>query len=296
MIERLRSAIDRKLFSGDVIESSPQHFEEQIAAAAGYDCLILGGGDGTISQALPALTKAAVPLGILPLGTANDLARELGVAKLFSLQAPEKLLLHYQTAAAKQLSIWRLSYGAAFERSLLFSNYVSLGFDGEVMDDVARWRRARPGLFKLMGVPGNRAAYILAGLRHLPSPPFHFTECRDRANNESLLIPSELRTLFIANIQSALGFGKSSSLGSPFDSTLELIALPSVFSYLSFVLPAIGPRLALRQVNSGFELRGVSPRTRFQADGEEKPELTGQDLRIVFERTIPVLCQSSAVL
>jgi diacylglycerol kinase (ATP) len=41
------------------------------------DCVILGGGDGTISGAAIALRDTGLPLGILPLGTANDLARTL---------------------------------------------------------------------------------------------------------------------------------------------------------------------------------------------------------------------------
>jgi YegS/Rv2252/BmrU family lipid kinase len=43
------------------------------------DCVILGGGDGTMNRAAPALMENDVPFGILPLGTANDLARTLGI-------------------------------------------------------------------------------------------------------------------------------------------------------------------------------------------------------------------------
>jgi YegS/Rv2252/BmrU family lipid kinase len=42
-------------------------------------CIILGGGDGTLHAAAPALHETGLPLGILPLGTANDLARTLGI-------------------------------------------------------------------------------------------------------------------------------------------------------------------------------------------------------------------------
>ena len=43
------------------------------------DLVILGGGDGTISRALPVLLETSRPLGILPLGTANDFAHTLGI-------------------------------------------------------------------------------------------------------------------------------------------------------------------------------------------------------------------------
>ena len=44
-----------------------------------FDCVVLGGGDGTLNRAAPALMANRVPFGILPLGTANDLARTLGI-------------------------------------------------------------------------------------------------------------------------------------------------------------------------------------------------------------------------
>jgi YegS/Rv2252/BmrU family lipid kinase len=43
------------------------------------DLVILGGGDGTLNAAAPALIDTGLPMGILPLGTANDLARTLDI-------------------------------------------------------------------------------------------------------------------------------------------------------------------------------------------------------------------------
>jgi YegS/Rv2252/BmrU family lipid kinase len=47
--------------------------------ARGIDLVVIGGGDGTLNAAAPALVETGLPLGILPLGTANDLARTLGL-------------------------------------------------------------------------------------------------------------------------------------------------------------------------------------------------------------------------
>ncbi len=47
--------------------------------AEGCDAIVIGGGDGTVNGALPALIAAGRPLGILPFGTANDLALTLGI-------------------------------------------------------------------------------------------------------------------------------------------------------------------------------------------------------------------------
>lgn len=43
------------------------------------DAVILGGGDGTMNGAAGALFETGLPLGILPMGTANDLARTLAI-------------------------------------------------------------------------------------------------------------------------------------------------------------------------------------------------------------------------
>jgi YegS/Rv2252/BmrU family lipid kinase len=50
-----------------------------LRAASAVDLVVLGGGDGTLSSAASALIETGLPLGILPLGTANDLARTLGI-------------------------------------------------------------------------------------------------------------------------------------------------------------------------------------------------------------------------
>jgi YegS/Rv2252/BmrU family lipid kinase len=44
------------------------------------DLAVVGGGDGTMNAAAHGLMETGLPLGILPLGTANDLARTLGIA------------------------------------------------------------------------------------------------------------------------------------------------------------------------------------------------------------------------
>jgi diacylglycerol kinase (ATP) len=43
------------------------------------DLVVLGGGDGTMNAACEAILDVGVPMAILPLGTANDLARTLGI-------------------------------------------------------------------------------------------------------------------------------------------------------------------------------------------------------------------------
>ncbi len=76
-------AIRDVLRSGGLELVEPAENEESCAAierlADDVDCVVLGGGDGTMNAAAQALVNTKLPLGILPLGTANDLARSLQI-------------------------------------------------------------------------------------------------------------------------------------------------------------------------------------------------------------------------
>ncbi|MGB8072885.1 MAG: acylglycerol kinase family protein, partial [Pseudolabrys sp.] len=54
------------------------NFEEAFEKKA--DLLVVAGGDGTIAEVLTRLPDRAMPVALLPLGTANNIARSLGIA------------------------------------------------------------------------------------------------------------------------------------------------------------------------------------------------------------------------
>jgi YegS/Rv2252/BmrU family lipid kinase len=73
-------AVIRTLTEGGVEPVRPLHDDVDTLIrrhAAAVECVIVGGGDGTLNRAARALIETRLPLGILPLGTANDLARTL---------------------------------------------------------------------------------------------------------------------------------------------------------------------------------------------------------------------------
>lgn len=51
----------------------------QRAVEAGYDMVVVGGGDGTVSEVAKGLIHAPIPLGIVPIGTYNNIARSLNL-------------------------------------------------------------------------------------------------------------------------------------------------------------------------------------------------------------------------
>lgn len=72
-----------RAFGLELIVKTPHAVAELASLIAAHreevDCVIVGGGDGTLNAVADAMIQAQLPLGILPLGTANDLARTLGV-------------------------------------------------------------------------------------------------------------------------------------------------------------------------------------------------------------------------
>jgi len=59
-------------------DESPTAIAQQ-AAQEEYDMVIVGGGDGTVSEVAKGLLHAAIPLGIIPIGTYNNIARSLNL-------------------------------------------------------------------------------------------------------------------------------------------------------------------------------------------------------------------------
>jgi diacylglycerol kinase (ATP) len=97
--------------------NGPAAIDSEIRRQAGeVDRVIIGGGDGTLNGAAAALLATGLPLGIIPLGTANDLARTLAI--------PADPLEAAQVIAAGHQH--RIDIGEVNGR--LFFNVASVGF------------------------------------------------------------------------------------------------------------------------------------------------------------------------
>lgn len=109
---------------------------ERIAAGIGRqdaDVLVVAGGDGTLNEVLNGLTAESPPLGVIPLGTANVFAAEIGLGT--SARDVAETLLHGQA--------WPLRPGRVNGRRFLMM--AGAGFDADVVQGV------HPGLKRLLG-------------------------------------------------------------------------------------------------------------------------------------------------
>jgi diacylglycerol kinase (ATP) len=121
------------------------------AARAGVPMVVAAGGDGTIAEVADGLAGSDAALGVLPLGTANVLALELGIPR-----APAQ--------AAAVLAMGRtalLHPGMARHldgRELLFVQMLGAGFDAAVVHHLpTRLKRAI-----------GKGAYVWQTMREMP--------------------------------------------------------------------------------------------------------------------------------
>jgi diacylglycerol kinase (ATP) len=75
------------------------------AIARGCDAVIVCGGDGSVHEVLPALVGTPVALGVIPLGTGNGLAMELGLPR-----DPAKAAQLLASASIRPIAVPKVEY------------------------------------------------------------------------------------------------------------------------------------------------------------------------------------------
>ncbi|MGH7033415.1 MAG: diacylglycerol/lipid kinase family protein [Stellaceae bacterium] len=92
-----------------------------------FDAVAVAGGDGTINEAVNGLVGSALPLAVLPLGTANLLANELGLPRdlealaRIAAFAPARRVRPGEIASGERAEPWRflLMAGAGFDAEVV---------------------------------------------------------------------------------------------------------------------------------------------------------------------------------
>jgi YegS/Rv2252/BmrU family lipid kinase len=103
------------------------------AAARGARLVVAWGGDGTVNEVASALAFSRTPLGIVPSGSGNGLARELGVDR-----APERAIVKALAASSQAIDLGELG-------GRKFASVAGVGFDAHVAACFDRDLRGRRG-------------------------------------------------------------------------------------------------------------------------------------------------------
>lgn len=128
------------------------------ALEAGVDVVIAAGGDGTIRAVASALTGTATPMGIIPMGTGNLLARNLDLV----LDKPEWAIRIALWGRNRDVDVGVAQISRGGDRHV-FMVMTGLGFDAEVMAKTTANAKSRLGWL----------AYLEAGSRTLVGRPSH---------------------------------------------------------------------------------------------------------------------------
>lgn len=115
------------------------------AVEDGAELVLVWGGDGMVQRCVDALAGTGVPVAIVPAGTANLLAANLGIPE--DLAEAVRIAFH---GARRQLDLGRVN-------GEHFAVMAGVGFDAEMIADADRGAKDRLG----------RLAYVRAGLRHV---------------------------------------------------------------------------------------------------------------------------------
>jgi diacylglycerol kinase family enzyme len=129
----------------------------RLAVAAGADLVVAAGGDGTVRACAEALAGTGIPLAIVPLGTANLVARALGVPG----QAGRALEVAFG-GRDQPVDLGRV---AAADEGMVFAAMAGIGLDAAVVGAAWPWVKRRVGW----------VAYGMAAVPRLGWPASDFT-------------------------------------------------------------------------------------------------------------------------
>ena len=135
----------------EVPKSSKAPKQVRKAIDAGVDLVLVWGGDGIVQRSIDVLAhaKSKIPLGIMPAGTGNLLATNLGIPH--DLEQALDLAFH---GRRKRIDLGKL--GGEY-----FGVMAGIGFDGAMIHDADRKMKDRLG----------KLAYVWTGLRHVNGDP-----------------------------------------------------------------------------------------------------------------------------
>lgn len=137
-------------------ESDPGRQMAKDALEMGADLVLAAGGDGTVRVVTEVLTGTDVPCAIIPIGTGNLLARNLGVP--LDTEGALQLAL---TGSPRTIDAASVTVDHDAASTTGFTGMAGVGFDAAMMRDTDE---------RIKKVAGN-VAYVMAFTKHLGTRP-----------------------------------------------------------------------------------------------------------------------------
>lgn len=216
----------------------------------GYELVVAAGGDGTIHEVVNGVALQEIEMGVIPLGTENVLARELGVPARTDLACR-----HLLKTSARHLDL-----GKAGDQ--YFACFAGIGFDAHVAHQLRPELKARFGAL----------AYLLTSLEQIHD--YRKTERVVRLSIDGESHELDFWMMLVGNIQTYGGRLRPAPKARPDDGLLDLCLLPSSGypqTLQQVLATATGNHLKLPGVRY-FQARSIeiesNPAEHYQLDGE----------------------------
>ncbi|HWB98329.1 MAG TPA: diacylglycerol kinase family protein [Bryobacteraceae bacterium] len=236
------------------------------AIESGCDTVLACGGDGTVHEVVQSLVGTDVALGVVPLGTANALAADLGL-----IGPPSKAARKLLDARPARIPVGRIHYndGNGNRDSRYFVVAAGIGADALLMS------RMDAGLKRRLGY----VLYLMEAFRIWATDPFPLFQAAFTRNGHDSARVAEVSQLLAVRVRSFGGVLRELAPGATLhNNTLDLLAFKTRnrLRYLSFLLAVIaGRHTFLRDIElwkaTTVECQprnGSSDRIFVEADGE----------------------------
>lgn len=230
------------------------------AIKAGASVVIAAGGDGTVRAVAEELAGTNIPLGLLPVGTGNLLARNLDLP----LNSAKDMASIALTGNTKAVDVAWLKVDESSQNVTLvekarkinlplvpsgkyaFLVIGGMGFDADVMDSTNSKLKAKFGWL----------AYVGAGLKNLFSEKMHLEICPGDSGKH---LKTDARSVMFLNCGELTGGIVLEKNADPTDSWLELTVLDTkggIFGWIDLVRKVTAKNIGLTE-NAMLPLKSV---------------------------------------
>ena len=239
-------------------EEDPGKGQAEAAVEAGSELVIVCGGDGTVRSCAEGMLGTGVPLGIIPAGTGNLLARNLEIP------------LDFSAALDTALSGERMVIDTGVANGETFTVMAGAGRDADIMENTSSEAKDRLGSL----------AYVIEALRHLNDEPI---EARITVDGKEVAAGSWV-TILVANVGRLQGGVDLFPDATPTDANLSLLGIhaetirDTLTAGVAAVFNSEGDGV-LRALGRRFSLEFNSP-TSYEIDGEPRQKVERLDIEL----------------
>ncbi|WP_426997461.1 diacylglycerol/lipid kinase family protein [Pseudarthrobacter sp. N5] len=241
----------------ETTEEDPGAGQAREALEAGADVVIAAGGDGTVRCVAEVLAGTGTALGLIPLGTGNLLARNLGIDITDMDAAVSGALL----GGNRKIDVVRATLDHS-EAEQVFLVMAGLGFDASTMADTKSELKDKVGWL----------AYVDAGIRNLPGKPVKAKISIDGQR----AVSRRMRSVMVGNCGKLMGGVEVFPDASMEDGILDLVVLAprGTLGWLGVLAAMIGRGRGKDAAAEYFQGKSVeislAHEQEFQLDGDHE--------------------------